>query len=100
MSKLDINDFKVSLDQEIPSPDLSEALKALWHQAKGDWKKAHQLVRAGSNEDGKWVHAYLHRVQGNESRAGSLYRHAERSAPSVPLEQEWEEIVSVLLNRR
>ncbi len=100
MSKLDINDFKASLDQEIPSPDLSGALEALWHQAKGDWKKAHQLVRADGDADGKWVHAYLHRVQGNEPHAGKLYRHAERSAPSVPLEQEWEEIVSTLLNRR
>lgn len=46
------------------------------------------------------MHAYLHRVQSNESRAGKLYRHAERSTSSVPLEQEWEEIVSALLNRR
>ena len=100
MSKLNINDFKASLDQEAPSPDMSGALKALWHQAKGDWKNAHQLVRADGNADGMWVHAYLHRVQGNELRAGKLYRHAERLASSVPLEQEWEEIVSALLNRR
>ncbi len=94
---MNLNAFKASIDQDAPPEGLSQALQALWHAAKSNWEKAHRLAQTQDDENGAWVHAYLHRVEGDNANAGYWYRRAGRSDSSAPLREEWEEIVSALL---
>ncbi len=94
---MDLETFKASLDQDVPPEGLGPALQALWHKAKGNWDEAHRLSQAQDDELGAWVHAHLHRVEGNNANADYWYRRAGRPRSSAPLNDEWEEIVSALL---
>lgn len=94
---MDFEAFKASLDQERPPEGLSRALQALWQDAKGDWHEAHRQAQGQKDETGAWVHAYLHRVEGDLSNAGYWYRRAGKSPCTAPLSEEWEAIVSALL---
>ncbi len=94
---MDLSAFKQSLDQSAPPADLGPALAALWHEAKGDWDQAHRLAQSQKDADGAWVHAYLHRVEGDTSNAGYWYRRAEYPPSTAPLKQEWDEIAEALL---
>ncbi|HEX2114622.1 MAG TPA: hypothetical protein VHM01_09485 [Alphaproteobacteria bacterium] len=95
-----IAEFQASLAAADPPAGLDSALCALWHAAKGDWHKAHELAQSRDDEIGAWVHAYLHRVEGDESNAGYWYRRAGVSHSRAPLQQEWQEIAAALLKRR
>ena len=97
---MDLPAFKQSLDQDTPPEGLGQALAALWHEAKGDWDQAHRLAQSQKDADGAWVHAYLHRVEGNPGNAGYWYRHAEKPRSTAPLKQEWDEIAGTLLDER
>lgn len=77
--------------------NLSTALQALWHDAQGDWETAHTVIQDEEYGDGAWVHAYLHRKEGDIANAGYWYRRAKRPTHSGSLTQEWQEIVSALL---
>ena len=90
-------EFKASLTGERPPEDLEASLQALWHQAKGDWDTAHHLAQEQSDEAGAWVHAHLHRVEGDNSNAAYWYRRAGKTPSSAPLQGEWEEIARALL---
>ena len=94
---MDYRTFKASINHDAPPEGIERALQALWHQAKGDWHEAHRLAQAQDNQTGAWVHAYLHRVEGNNGNAGHWYSRAGKSHSSAPLYEEWEEIVSALL---
>lgn len=94
---MDLTVFKASLEFDDPPADLGIALQALWRQAKGDWNEAHRLAQSEPGAAGDWVHAYLHRAEGDAVNAGYWYRRAGKALPSVPLETEWEEIASALL---
>ena len=89
--------FKASIKHDSPPEGIGRALQALWHQAKGDWHEAHRLAQAQDDKSGAWVHAYLHRVEGDNANAGGWYSRAGKPASSTPLNEEWEEIVSALL---
>jgi hypothetical protein len=78
-------------------PDASLPLIALWFDARGDWHGAHEAAQADDTEDGAWVHAYLHRKEGDLSNAGYWYRRAGKSPASGDLDAEWDEITAVLL---
>ena len=78
---------------------MSILLKALWHDAEGDRHKAHELAQDVVSPDGSWVHAYLHRKEGDVSNASYWYRHAGKVPASTSLEAEWEEIVAALLRK-
>ena len=84
-------------DGEPPS-DLSVPLKGLWLVASGDWDGAHVLVQDDPSDEAAWVHAHLHRVEGDVGNAGYWYNRAGRSPTNVPFEQEREAIARVLLN--
>ena len=90
-------DFRASLEGTAPAGELAPPLAALWWAAKGDWGRAHKLVQDEESTDAAWVHAYLHRVEGDLSNAGYWYRQAGRPAAKDPLEAEWERIASALL---
>jgi hypothetical protein len=88
----------VARDPEPPA-DIKGALRALWHDARGDWQVAHGLAQEEHNEEGAWVHAYLHRKEGDIDNAGYWYAKAGRSRPAddVTLRGEWERIARELL---
>ena len=92
-----IEDFNATLTNPKPPGDLTPALTALWWAAKGDWDKAHGIVMKQESREAAWVHAYLHRVEGDLDNAGYWYRRAARPAASSPLPQEWDAIAAALL---
>ncbi len=77
--------------------DLSPALRALWEDARGNWKEAHRIAQDIDDATGAWVHAYLHRKEGDASNARYWYRRAGQPEASDPLEAEWRRIVTALL---
>jgi hypothetical protein len=89
--------FRASLAEPAPPPDVSLALQALWFDAKGNWDKAHDLAQADGGGAGDWVHAYLHRKEGDAFNAGYWYRRAGKPVAKGGLEEEWGEIVGALL---
>jgi hypothetical protein len=93
-------DFKASLSDAAPAPDLEPPLAALWWAAKGNWDAAHKLVQDEKTVDSAWVHAYLHRVEGDLGNAGYWYRQASKPVATGSLETEWERMVSALLGDR
>ena len=89
--------FKDSLSQNTPPAGLPPLLAAMWHDARGDWARAHNLTQDIESSDAAWVHAYLHRKEGDLGNAGYWYRHAGRQSASDGLDAEWERIVRALL---
>jgi hypothetical protein len=75
------------------------ALLALWWDGKGDWDKAHEIAQDVAGADGAWVHAYLHRKEGDLGNAAYWYRRAGRGVGSGDLRVEWEGIVGEMLGR-
>ncbi len=95
---MDLASFKKSVALEEPPKELSLEVQALWWDAKGDWDKAHKCAQQVEEEkDGCWVHAYLHRKEGDQSNAGYWYSRAGRAAAKEPLAEEWETIAEALL---
>jgi hypothetical protein len=92
-----VQDFKASLSHDAPAQNLDAPLAALWWAAKGNWDKAHSIVDHEPTETAAWVHAYLHRVEGDIGNAGYWYRQAGKPVAGGSLEAEWEEIVQTLL---
>jgi hypothetical protein len=90
-------DFKASLSAAAPAGALAPPLAALWWAAKGDWDAAHKIVQDEDTSDAAWVHAYLHRVEGDLGNAGYWYRQAGKPAAKDSLESEWDRIVTALL---
>jgi hypothetical protein len=85
------------LDQPAPPAGASAALRALWHVAQGDWAAAHELVQAGEGQpDCDWVHAHLHRVEGDAGNAAYWYRRAGQPVPRLPVAEERDRIVAAL----
>ena len=94
---MDLAAFRASLAAPGPPPGLSRALQALWRDAKGDWDGAHELAQADEGGAGDWVHAYLHRKEGDLGNAGYWYRRARKPVAKGPLDEEWAEIAKALL---
>jgi len=94
---MNVTDFRTTLTKPNPPRGLAPAVAALWWAAKGDWDKAHRIVMKEESRDAAWVHAYLHRVEGDLDNAGYWYRRARRAAASGPLEAEWEAIAADLI---
>ncbi len=92
-----LDDFRQSLSASSPPSSLHGALRALWHDARGDWDEAHRVAQDVEDSDGAWVHAYLHRKEGDESNAAYWYRRAGQPVAHDSLDAEWTRIVSALL---
>jgi hypothetical protein len=92
-----LDDFKKTITQAKPPSGLAPAVVALWHDAHGEWEAAHHVAQDIEDASGAWVHAYLHRKEGDLGNAGYWYRRAGKPQSSVPLEVEWEEIATALL---
>ena len=95
---MDLQQFTLSTTETAPQADLPPMLQALWHLRKGDWSKAHAIVQAREEEQSSaWVHAHLHRVEGDLSNADYWYGRAGKKAVKAGLEQEWELLVAHFL---
>jgi hypothetical protein len=90
-------EFKKTLNNPAP-PAVSALLQALWYDAKGDWEKAHAVAQDVNTKDGSWIHAYLHRKEGDQFNAQYWYDRVNRSMPTASLEEEWNAIAEDLLN--
>ena len=93
-----LQSFKESLVVDKPDAQLSTILKSLWYDAKGDWDQAHALIDQLADRDSAWVHAYLHRKEGDIWNADYWYARAKKSRPSYSLEEEWANLVAYFLN--
>jgi hypothetical protein len=90
-------EFKRSVSKTRPPPGLEPALGALWWEAKGDWDRAHAMVMDEGGKQCAWVHAYLHRVEGDLGNARYWYTQAGKSPPTGRLRAEWDSIADALL---
>jgi hypothetical protein len=97
---MDFAAFKTSLNRASPPAELSSALQGLWWDAKGDWDKAHDCAKADEGGIGDWVHAYLHRKEGDKDNAGYWYRRVDKPFCDKPLLEEWADIAQSLLALR
>ena len=93
----DFKEFEQSLNASAPSPELSIYLQSLWYDGKGDWNKAHIIIQDVVDKTAAWIHAYLHRKEGDVSNADYWYSKAGRKKPTISLKDEWKEIVNILL---
>jgi hypothetical protein len=94
-----LTDFRDSLAGAAPAAGFGAALQALWWAGKDDWTRAHKLVMESTGTDSAWVHAYLHRVEGDLANANYWYRQAGQSPAAGPLDKEWGAIATTLLSR-
>ena len=92
-----LEEFKATLAHEVPPPGLSAAVQALWYVVNNDWDRAHKLAQNQDDGVGAWVHAHLHRVEGDLRNAGYWYRRADRPEGAESLEAEWDDIAAAIL---
>jgi hypothetical protein len=69
--------------RNLVSPDAlsSDHLRALWHQQNGGWDTAHQIVQNMDDERAEWIHALLHRQEGDLGNAKYWYSRCGRPYP-------------------
>lgn len=94
----DYAEFQESLSASIPPTTWPEALKGLWYDAKDDWEASHDIAQEMRSDLGSWIHAYLHRKEGDKFNAGYWYRRAGRPFSKLGLEKEHQEIVEWVIS--
>lgn len=94
-----INQLRASFSLPSPPANLPPLLAALWWEGKGDWNQAHEIAQAENGADAAWVHAYLHRKEGDAANAAYWYGQARQPICELTLDAEWEQIVSALLGK-
>lgn len=94
-----LDDFHNSLTTFQPPVELTPALAGLWWDAKGDWKQAHEIAQEDEGPEASWVHAYLHRKEGDQENAAYWYRRAAKPVCREPFDVEWRHIVSDLVGQ-
>ena len=97
--QMSFEELQESIARDANPPELSPPLKGLWYAAKGDWASAHACAQGDASRAGSWVHAYLHREEGDLGNAGYWYARAGRPMPaqSVSLKEEWAQLARELL---
>jgi len=93
---MQFEDFERSLHLPAQPSGLNAALQALWYARTGDWERAHAMTQPGGPAL-DWTHAYLHRVEGDLANAAYWYRRAGKPVASIPLDEEWVELVKIFL---
>jgi hypothetical protein len=95
-----VDEFCASLNDPSPPAPLSPLLLALWWDGKGNWDRAHEIAQVDEQSpEAAWVHAYLHRKEGDNGNAAYWYRRARQSVAEGAFAEEWRQIVSTLLAR-
>jgi hypothetical protein len=93
---MSVDEFRKSTAGDPPA-GLSNALLALWRDARGDWEAAHEAAQREESAECAWVHAYLHRKEGDPGNASYWYRRAGRPVSKASLDAEWSQIAGQLL---
>ena len=96
MTIMTLQEFKATLSSD-RAPSVAPLLQALWHDARGDWEQAHTIAQDIESTDAAWVHAYLHRKEGDAGNAAYWYNRARQPIASDSLEAEWTRIATALL---
>jgi hypothetical protein len=94
---MDYRQFLKTIDRADPPAGLSQLLRSLWWDKKGDWDKAHSIAQEIPTVQGSVVHAYLHREEGVIWNADYWYSRAGRQRPKIPLQEEWTLLVEEML---
>lgn len=95
-----LEQFEDTLTGDAPPAGITNSLAAMWYDGKGDWEQAHHIAQDIPTPEGSWVHAYLHRKEGDNWNANYWYNRADQSMPAASLEQEWKDIVARLLGKK
>jgi hypothetical protein len=96
---MNFDEFKETLSAANPPEQLDLSLQALWQAGKGNWNAAHELVQTREGEQAcDWIHAYLHRQEGDNANAAYWYNRAKKPVYQASLEEEWAEISTTLLS--
>ena len=90
-------EFQNSLRDSSPPHNLSGYLQSLWYDAKGDWNRSHEIIQNIEDKKAAWIHAYLHRKEGDIGNADYWYRRAGKNRPDATPDAEWKTIVETLL---
>lgn len=93
------NTFKASLLEAAPPEGLPDDLKAMWYAGKENWDASHDIAQEIPTRTGDWIHAYLHRWEGDQWNAQYWYRRAGKEMPTYDLQEEWRIIVETLLSK-
>lgn len=89
-----VSEFKSCTKNPHPRKEWPLHIKALWHDARGDWEKAHTIIENTIELSSSWVHAYLHRKEGDQWNAEFWYRQAGKPVPNCSITEEWSNIAS------
>jgi hypothetical protein len=95
-----VDAFRSSLSADAPPGHAGPALQALWWLAKGKWDEAHKVCQGHEDKDDvNWVHAHLHRQEGDLRNAGGWYSRAGKEMHAGPLQEEWDLLAAEFLAR-
>ncbi len=94
---MNIDEFRQTLSSTEPPAKLSAYLASLWYDAKGDWERSHTIIQEINDPTAAWIHAYLHRKEGDTGNADYWYHRAGKKRPSITLDEEWVTIAKALL---
>ena len=95
---MNFDQFKESLSLSLPPSGISDHLKALGYDGKGDWQQSHDIIQDIDDTNAAWIHAYLHRKEGDIWNADYWYGKAGKKRPTISLQQEWEMITNELIH--
>ena len=91
--------FRRSLAADDPPETLSDVQRALWYGARGDWNRAHELAQGEQSADAAWIHAWLHRVEGDLDNARYWYGQARRPERTGTTDDELNELLAEFLTK-
>jgi hypothetical protein len=94
---MNFEQFRQSLSSAEPPENLSAYLLSLWYDGRGDWERSHTIIQEINDGTAAWIHAYLHRKEGDIGNADYWYHRASKKRPAATLPDEWESIVKALL---
>lgn len=93
-----LEEFKQGLiTAQISLTSLPSALQALYHDKMGNLEEAHNIVVNAIDNNSAWVHAYLHRKEGDIDNARYWYQRSGKPEFFGGLDEEWEQIATQLL---
>lgn len=95
-SDAQLDQFVASLEAANVPDGLSGPLRGIWHALRGEWDAAHDAVQDDTDAC-SWVHAALHREEGDHGNAGYWYRRCRRSVATGDMRSEYLAIARELL---
>ncbi len=94
---MQLEEFNKTIGAAVAPANLNQYALSMWYDASGNWEKAHSIVQDIPGETAAWIHAYLHRKEGDAGNAAYWYHRAGKSVPAHSLQEEWKEIVQTVL---